>query len=212
MLKEGAIVLTIEGKASSKVIKKFIPGYVSSKNSGWYFVDFATHEVPLNTRFDVLLEGESKKLISGPGSMSIKLVGCLDQFGNKLSTIPRGYNTICKLNFSSQTPSIINRLLPTLAGWDYNPNALSIARHVDIELATPDVIWNDMFTIIYFDIKSRFSTRHISRFSRNEFTTYLEGIYHTQLHADKILESLMQLGKVTKQKDDLMEFVEQESY
>jgi len=211
MLKEGAIILTIQGKASQKVIKNLIPGFVHNKLSGWFFVDFSTQEVPLNTKFDVLLAGEAKKLIYGPGTMSIKLVSCLDQFGNKLSAIPMGCNTICKLDFSTPIPSII-RSLPTLTGWNYNPNALSIARHVDIELATPDTIWNDMFSIIYFDIRNKFSDLHISKFTQNEFTTYLERIYHTQLHADQILESLMRLGKVTKQKDDLLSFVEPESY
>jgi len=213
MLKDGAIVLTIEGKASRKTMNQLIPGLAPSRNTGWFFVDFAVEPVPINTKFDVVLEGASKQLLAGPGAISIELKDCIDQFGNKLLSIPKGYNTICELYFSPRLRRLINSKLPTLAGWDYNPDAISIARHNDIELAVPDVLRKAMYQVFYKDLKRQFRNQQISRISRNEFTSYLHEMYNTPLNGENyILEGLLQLGKVTRKDGDYLELVEEEAY
>ena len=212
MLREKANILTIQGKAKKNAVKQIWPDVATDANQGWFFIDYAVNEVALNAKFDVLLEGESKQLISGPGSFSVKLLACLDQFGNKLSHIPEGYKTLCKLEFTPNIPAAIKKL-PLLDQWDYNPLALSVADHRDIELATPDVVLNDLVGMVYVQMKSTFEGARINTFSKKDFVTRLESVYHTHAqNGDRILESLMQLGKVTRKSGDLLEFAESETY
>jgi hypothetical protein len=210
MLKEEAVILTIQGRVKQAAIKQLTPKPVLNERQGWFFIDYAMKEIPLNTKFDVLLEGESKKLISGPGSFSIKLLTCLDQFGNKLTAVPEGYKTICKLEFAPHIPASVKKL-PLLEAWDYNPMAISVAKHEDIELALPDDVLKDLYVIVFSHIKNKFSKEQIHTFSKNEFVRQLKIASQGNVdNAGKILENLMQLGKVTRNDNNLLELVETE--
>jgi len=208
MLKEGAIVLTIQGKVKQKVIKQLTLDYSLHENQGWYFVDYAVEEIPLHSKFDVLLEGESKKLIFGPGLFSIKLLASLDQFGNKLSSVPEGFKTICKLEFHPQAPVAIKKL-SFLEGWDYNPKAISLSRRDDIELAIPDLVLSDLYRIVYIQVKNTFAHKTKQSISKKEFVDFLKKSFKTHSKsADQILETLMQMGKVTRNSENELELAE----
>jgi len=137
------------------------------------------NEITVNTKFDILLEGESKMLIAGPGSVTVTLMAVLDQRGNKLAVVPEGYDTICKLEFSPEIPDSIKKL-PSLSGWSYNPNAISITDHKSIAFATSDDVVNDLLPIVYFHLRSKFNKENKRAFSRNYFVNQLENVSHVQ--------------------------------
>jgi hypothetical protein len=200
--------LTIEGKVSKKVIAQLTTDAELKKNQGWFFIDFAITEIPLHTKFDILLEGENKVPIAGPGSVAVTLVAVLDQRGNKLPAVPEGYDTICKLEFSPEIPASIKNL-PSLSGWNYNPNAISIADHQSIAFAPGDDVVDDLFSIVYLHLRTKFKSENKRAFSRKYFVSQLENVSHVHpVNANKILLNLMQLGKVTKKAADQFEFAE----
>lgn len=208
MLKVGALVLTIEGKVKQKDIKKLTSDFQLDENQGWFFVDYAVKEVPLNSKFDVLLEGESKRLIFGPNRSFIKLVTILDQFGNRLPAISEGHKSICKLEFHPTIPAALKKIA-FLDGWDYNPEAIYIVHHADVELATPDKVVNDLYRIVFIHLKTTFSKNHNQPIYRKDLIDFLKKSFKTHSEsADQILNALMQLGKVTQTDNSSLEFAE----
>lgn len=79
--------------------------------------------IPLNTQFNVLLEGDAKTPVSG--IYVITLLECLNQFGTNFSEIPAGWKTICKLDFYPELPNKID-MLPAMGGWEFNPNRITL--------------------------------------------------------------------------------------
>ena len=117
-------ILTIQGIAEGTVFKKLSKNYNLAENQRWVFADYAVTTIPLNTQFDVLLEGDAKSLV--PGIYVIKVLECLNQFGTNFSEIPAGWKTICKLDFYPEVPNQID-MLPSMGGWEYNPNRITLA-------------------------------------------------------------------------------------
>jgi len=208
MFKEGAIVLTIQGKVKQKVIKQMTTDYSLRDSQGWFFVDYAIKEIPLHSKFDVLLEGASRKLVSGPGLFSIKLLTCLDQFGNKLSSVPEGFKTICKIESHPQMPTNL-RKIPFLDGWQYNPTAVSLVKHEDIELNSPDALLYDLYKAIFIQLKTTFPYNSKRPLYRKDLVDFLQKSFKTQpRNANQILHSLMQMGKVTQKSGNELELAE----
>lgn len=127
--------LTLQGKVSISILRKMDIAEVTHSNSRWFFVDFATTEVKLPFDFDTLLLGESKKLIKSNNLGRIKILKAVDQYGHKMNIIPQGYKSICLISFASTIPHEI-KSLPTLKQFQYNPKAISLARHNNIQLAS----------------------------------------------------------------------------
>jgi len=214
MLKEGTTVLTIQGKVSGEVIEKVTTNFSLSDKQGWFFVDYANAEVPLNYRFDVVLQGIAKQLIAGPGlepnSFSITLISCLDQFGNSLPGIPQGYKTICKFEFRPEIPPAFLDL-PFLPTWKYNPSGLTVATHEDIAVLGDEAIFNDLLTIVHIQLKNEFSRRKRKSIPFTDFYRYFFDILHIpKSRASLILETLQQLGKVNIKNDKELELLEVE--
>jgi hypothetical protein len=205
MFRKGAMVLTIEGKVKQRTIKQMTNNYTLQENQGWFFVDYASEEVPLASRFDVLLEGESKRLL--PGSISIKLVSCLDQFGNRLSTVPQGWKTICKFEFHPHIPSVIKKL-PYFDGWDYNPQSISIANHEEIELGVSDVILYDLYDIIFIQFKTSIGKFPKKIYKKDLVYSLEKFLTPHSIRAVQLLKTWIQLGKVTEKSNDELELVE----
>ncbi len=204
---KGAIALTIQGKVKQKVIKKLTEDYSLPKNQRWFFIDYAVAEIPIYSKFDVLLEGENKKLILGPGPFSVKLLACLDQFGNRLPSIPEGFKTICKLEFHPEIPVAVKKI-SFLDEWDYNPNAISLANHKDIELAVPDVVLLDFYNIIFVQLKTTFPNKARRPIYKKDLVDFLKSFKTQSKSASQILDTLMQLGKVTKKDGNKLELAE----
>ncbi|TDX01164.1 hypothetical protein [Dinghuibacter silviterrae] len=211
MLKEGVIVLTIQGRVKSKVIKKVTKDYLLEENQGWFFIDYVVKEVPLSTKFDVILEGESKRLISGPGLFTCKVITCLDQDGYRFKSIPEGYKTICKLEFNPIIPTVVKKS-PLLDHWDYNPKAISIANSYDIELGISDFLMDDIYKILFPQIKRTLTEKNFEhQISKSDFINILQKSYKTHFNsAITILENLILLGKVTQKEDNELELADVE--
>src|SRR5436309_753917 len=98
--------LTLLGRVDKRVIKKLInPTYTDKEDIVWFFVDYSVSEVEINSQYDILLEKETNSLI--PGKFKIKLLATFDQFGNQLDSIPKGFQTICRLQFIPELPKQI---------------------------------------------------------------------------------------------------------
>jgi hypothetical protein len=92
--------MIIIGKASNNILKK-----INRNDKNWFFIDFSENEIPLNTT-----------------NGQYKIVEILDQFGNKLDFIPKGWQTICQIESKN---SELEKL-PIINNWDYNPNSIKI--------------------------------------------------------------------------------------
>lgn len=209
MLNERSI-LTIEGKVKQKIVKKLTHDFSLNENQLWFFVDYAAEDVALHSKFDVLLEGKSQKLVLGPGRFSLKLLACLDQFGNKLSSVPRGWKTICKLESHPNIPTSLKKL-PFLEEWDYNPNAISLVNSKNVELAVPDGIIQDLYKIVFIHIRNSFDQKPKRPLYKKDLIDFLKKSFKTHSSsANQILETLMQLGKVTQKSDNEVELADLE--
>jgi len=189
-------ILTIEGKVEAKVLKKLSRNYSLPENQLWVFVDYATTSISLNTQFDTLLEGDDKSLV--PGIVVIKIIECLDQFGNSLSEIPEGWKTICKLEFYPVIPPKVD-MLPSLSTWQFNPSRITLANHRNVRLNYSESYehFNDIIALAYKSmIYYRFKT-HSDIITVKEFYTYLEDILKIDHNkADNILTVFVQTGKI----------------
>jgi len=209
MLKEGASVLTIQGKVKKSALKQVATDPSLRPNQQWYFVDYAVAPVPLNSKFDVLLEGQNKQLITPSSPYSIKLLACLDQFGNKLNGIPKGFKTICKLEARPKFPTQLKNI-QSLYEWDYNPEAISIVNHKEVALAGRANILFDLYLIAFAQLKHNFRDETQQHpLYKKDLVDYLAKSFKTPPKiADEILGALMQMGKVTRKKDNELEFAD----
>jgi hypothetical protein len=209
MLKEGASVLTIQGKLKKSTLKKLAVDTSLRPNQQWYFVDYAVASVPLNSKFDVLVEGQNKQLISPSSPYSIRLLACLDQFGNKLDGIPKGFKTICKLEAHPKFPSPLKNI-QTLDEWDYNPNAISIVNHKEVALAVSDNLLFELYLIAFAQLKNTFHSKAYQHpLYKKDLVDYLAKSFKTPRNtADTILKALMQMGKVTRKKGNEIELAD----
>jgi hypothetical protein len=209
MFKEGANMLTIQGKVKKSALKKVTNDTSLRPNQQWFFVDYAVGPVLLNAKFDVLLEGPNKQLISLSSLYSIRLLACLDQFGNKLDRIPKGFKTICKLEAHPKFPSALKNI-QTLDEWDYNPNAISIVNHKEVALAVSDNLLFELYLIAFAQLKNTFhgKTRQHPLYKK-DLVDYLTQSFKTPRNtADIILRALMQMGKVTRKKGNELELAD----
>jgi hypothetical protein len=209
MLREGANVLTIQGKVKKSALKKVTDDVSLRPNQQWFFVDYAVAPIPLHSKFDVLLEGQDKQLISPGDSFSIRLIACLDQFGNRLEGIPKGFKTICKLEGHPKFPPPL-RNIQALDEWDYNPNAISIVNHKEVALAVPDDILFELYLIAFAQLKNSFYSKPQQHpLYKKDLVDYLTQSFKTpRKTADKILQALMQMGKVTRKKGNELELAD----
>lgn len=201
-------MLTILGKVDRRLLKKLLRTPLKEKeNSLWLFVDYAASETPIGSHFDVLLEGEEKSLV--PEKTFIKLINILDQFGNSLECLPKGFQTLCELHFSPNIPKEI-RNLPSLTDWDYNQDSISIANHQDIKLNYPNGLLKDMYKIVsehFYAVFISFSNSDNS-FSKKDFIETVVSKFHTNpLSAEKMLHDMMLLGHVKSSRNEKLELV-----
>jgi hypothetical protein len=209
MLREGASVLTIQGKIKKSALKRVTNDASLRPNQQWFFVDYAVVPVPLNSKFDVLLEGQNKQLISPSSPYSIRLLTCLDQFGNKLDGIPKGFKTICKLEAHPKFPTQLKNIR-SLDEWDYNPEAISIVNHKEVALAERPNILFDLYLIAFAQLKHTFRDQPQQHpLYKKDLVDYLTKSFKTPPKiADEILGALMQMGKVTRKKGNELEFAD----
>ena len=200
-------IFTIEGKAEAEVFKKLSKEYNLTENQRWVFVDYSIATIPINTVFDTLLEGDSKSLI--PGIFVIKVLECLDQFGNSLLEIPEGWKTICKLEFYPEVPYKIDSL-PSMSGWQFNRNRITLANHKNIKLnySGSETNFKEILGFAYLLLNYYHFKNEPSVITVTEFYSYLESSFlidHTK--ADNILTYFVQIGKIKPINKDRIELL-----
>ena len=129
--------LQIQGFVDKEVLGELISiNKYSKPNSYWVFVDYALVEFKLNSKFDIVLEGEEKRM--SPHIYNITLLTVLDQFGNHLETLQEGWKTICRFEFTGDIPKSFKKL-PILDTWKHNKNSLKIANHKELVIDTNNI-------------------------------------------------------------------------
>jgi hypothetical protein len=197
-----AMELTILGKAGKSVLKKLSKRYFVSRRRRWLFLDYAEMDIPLNSSFDVLLRGDNKALI--PAFYHVKVVRCLDQFGNELDFIPEGYKTICRLEFRPKVPQVIEQL-PSLETWKSNPAHITVANHANVQLAFPGTYQADISLLAYLIILED-TAKHIQ--SMSDLHNSLVNKYKmNNSQVDRVIGAFMQMGKIKRTSNNDIELL-----
>ncbi len=169
---EGNKYLQIQGFVDKEVLQELINKNKYSKpNTYWVFVDYAPEEFKLNSKFDIILEGEEKKM--SPHFYTIKLLTVLDQFGNHLETLQEGWKTICRLEFIGEIPKSFQHL-PILDTWKHNSNSIKIVNHKDLVIDTNNIsksVYNQFYRELFFFVLNTDSI------NKKEFLSSLKNIY-----------------------------------
>lgn len=99
-----------------------IPGLTNTDfdMGDWYFVDYSETEVMIGTKFiEVKLPGFQ------PGPIEqLRLISVVDHLGNRLSGIPEGYKTVCRLASKLYPKFAYGIILPHCDTWIVNDKAI----------------------------------------------------------------------------------------
>jgi hypothetical protein len=126
--------LSLMGKVSSTVMKKMgLPK--PQTNSFWAFVDYASQSYRIGSQFDFITDGKSK----WNNDLSLQIREIRDQFGNKHSSLSKGWQTICLFECSPEVPDII-KTLPEIAHWESNDHEINIFQESKTSVSSIDPI------------------------------------------------------------------------
>lgn len=208
MKTQSASILKLLGKVNKRVIRKLVsPSNIEKENSNWFFIDYSPSEISVNNQFDTLLESANKSLI--PGKFIIKLTMVLDQFGNKLDSLPKGFQTIGRLQFDSEIPKAI-RNLPTLTTWEYNPTAISIAKHENIKVLYDNILIAELFKktpIGFTDLFLSYNNSDL-KVTQPLFIEILALLFKTdRIIAATILDDLLSKGHIKSNENKELELI-----
>ena len=175
--------LQIEGIIEKSIVVKLEAGKnYETENSLWFFVDYSPCEFRRGTIFDIILEGQGKKM--SKKFYSITLLNIFDEFGKELPSIPEGNKTICRLGFKPTIPNII-QTLPHLSNWDYNENSLKIARHQDLNFDSQPVSRSSYALVFNELLQLATETESINK---NNFMADILKIY--EAHKDELNQKM----------------------
>lgn len=99
-----------------------IPGLTNTDiDSGkWFFVDYADATIGTHSVFTVLGFGGYP---NGKEISPVTLLAVVDQFGNRLTAIPKGWQTICQFD----DPPKELKMLPHCKSWEASPNPWTLS-------------------------------------------------------------------------------------
>jgi hypothetical protein len=164
--------LQIQGIVENDVLHEFIGDRKYTKpDSFWFFVDYAPATYKVNSKFDIILEGEEIKI--APHFYNIKLLTVLDQFGHHLDAIREGWKSVCRFGFTDAIPKAVYSL-PVLTTWKYNKNSLKIANHNDIFIE-PNIPSKRTYALVFNDLFSY--ALHTDSINKKDFISYILKIY-----------------------------------
>lgn len=196
-------MVTLLGRVNRNVFKKLDIAMPSSlPNRAWFFADYCISEIPVSTSFDILLEGENKKLLL-PRSRA-KIITVIDQFGHKLPSIPEGFKIICRIEFNPHIPAAVKKL-PLLNQWQYNPLSISLAQHEGIEVGISGTIPVSVYNIAYNYVKEAARKTMLSKNpTKIEFLEITKQSLDTNTEeSERLLQTFLQLGKIRQKNDEL---------
>jgi len=144
------------------------------QNAQWFFVDYSPADYEMDTKFDIILEGEEKKIV--PKIFNIKILDVIDQTGKHLAVIPLGWKTICRFEFKPHIPVIVQKL-PILSRWEYN-NTLKFARHADLVVDSNNFS-KDVYTEVINDfISVSIHSQSINKKNKEAFLDTIAKVIH----------------------------------
>ncbi|MBC7537074.1 MAG: hypothetical protein H7258_15395 [Ferruginibacter sp.] len=155
-----------------------------------------------------MFKGEEKEFI--PKKVTIQIKQVVDQFGNNLKLIPKGFQTLCRLQFSQAVPSEINKL-PSSKSWELNPNGITIANHEAVQLskAIPDVVLTSKEKLLLFYIAERLGKGDI--ISKSSLTEFLMSQFQVEKQPlIKILKRWKALATVEKDQHEQLKLLQQD--
>jgi hypothetical protein len=196
--------VTLLGKVDRRILKRMKKEIPAGVDNTWYFVDYTSSSVKINDSFDVLLEGLEKELV--PQSTHAKVKAIYDQFGTKSEQIPKGFQTIIFLEFTSSVPSIINHL-PTTTTWLFNNKPVSLAKHEDIKFSRPDIFMAEVDKVFVFHLKKELIKK--SRIPRSDLIKLLQNKYKIRKvgYFQDIINRWKNLGLVEENQNSEVEFL-----
>jgi len=215
MIVENQLSLSLQGKVSLSVLEKLNINKILQKGQIWVFADFAVSTIKLPFTFDTLFAGKDKSLVKNNKLKTIKLVKAIDQYGNILKEIPKGYKSICKLQFSPEITKEITEL-SLLSEFGYNPNAVTLAKHDDVKLSSyNDLLTKSLYEALYGQFimevsKPGYTGKALKKNQVSKKIFYSISLSKFNLNAvnsDKVLNMFVQMGKV-KTSDKEIELIE----
>lgn len=121
--------LELQGKVSQRIINKLYPkARFSKSNAEWFFADYSPADFNIGEEFDIL-DFEGKKRITKI-KYKTRLLAVMDQLKTSLEFVPKGYQTIVRLQFNPNIPTEM-RNLKTLDSWTYNLASVIISKKED---------------------------------------------------------------------------------
>jgi hypothetical protein len=198
--------LTLLGKVDRKSLKKIDRSVPARTENTWFFADYTNMPFKVNECFDTLLKGPEKTLV--PGKVNIKIKEILDQFGNNHKVIPQGFKTILLLEFSPSVPPLFHNM-PTLIGWEFNENSISLTHHEDVKLAEAGVEPVSLYRVFISHVRTEF--QNPNTISKRRFINFLVSSRNvrTKLEATRLLNKFKILGLVTERKGEELELVDE---
>ncbi len=164
--------LQIQGFVDKEVLSELLGKSKFTKpNTYWVFIDYSPQEFKLNSKFDIILEGEDKKM--SPHFYNIKLLTVLDQFGNHLESLQEGWKTICRLEFLGNLPTSF-KMLPVLQTWKHNKDNVKIANHKDLVIDTNNISTN-VYSQVFRELLSL--ALNTDKINKKEFLSSMKNIY-----------------------------------
>jgi hypothetical protein len=160
----GDRVLRVQGKIEHSILTKLLGDKLESESdSDWFFIDYSPSDIPLKSKFDLLLSSEGK-VSKSPSDIIVETV--IDSFGNLLNGIPRGYKTVVKLGFTNKIPQLFQSL-PSLKGWKSTLEEIMITNIEDNKFDEYPDIWDDVYKLMISDLKH--TSPHWDKMNKNEF-------------------------------------------
>jgi hypothetical protein len=117
--------LSIKGKVSQSSFDLIKSGLPTDKpdNAEILFVGYAFADVPVGKRFSVIFPKNNPR---GGIYYESKIAAVTQQFGKPTELIPRGWKTICLVEFPQEIPEIIKNL-PIVDTWFENDDYVCIS-------------------------------------------------------------------------------------
>jgi hypothetical protein len=77
-------------------------------------VSYAYADLPLGQRFDAVAQSDT---LQGAEATTARILAVTQQFGVALDVVPKGWKTICVIDFPAGVPACVAQL-PVLDAWD----------------------------------------------------------------------------------------------
>lgn len=161
--------LELQGKVSQRIISKLYPKVRFSKpNAEWFFADYSPADFNIGEEFDIL-DFEGKKRVTKI-KYKTRLLAVMDQLKTSLEFVPKGYQTIVRLQFNPNIPTEM-RNLKTLDSWTSNLASVIISKKEDwykVVLERNEMLYRSALVKVFQDQlgqqkKSWFAEREIKK-------------------------------------------------